>query len=105
MHYFKTMFLLKHTNYFILFTLPTRSGHWPITIFFLFPFCQQSLICLEGKLITPYEGNTILFRSSQQLSRLRLRTLEGLLEQTQCSSNTLDSPRVLVLNFRDTRTP
>ena len=45
---------------------------WPITHFFLFPFCEKSLICLEGKSMTTHRGNTILFRSSQQLPRLRL---------------------------------
>merc|ERR1712079_139783 len=45
----------------------------PLTQFFLFPFCENSLICLEGKSMTPHRGNTILFRSYQQLPRLRLR--------------------------------
>ena len=40
---------------------------WPLTQFFMFPFCKISLICLEGKSMTPHRGNTILFRSSQQL--------------------------------------
>ena len=31
------------------------------SIIFLFPFCEKSLICLEGKSITPHWGNTILF--------------------------------------------
>ena len=39
---------------------------------FLFPFCEKSLIWLEGKSMTPDRGNTILFCSSQQLPRLRL---------------------------------
>ena len=42
------------------------------SIFFLFPFCENSLICLEGKSMTPHRGNPILFRSSQQLPGLRL---------------------------------
>ena len=46
---------------------------WPPTHFFMFPFCEKILICLEGKSMTPHRGNTILFRSSQQLPRLRLR--------------------------------
>ena len=46
---------------------------------FLFPFCEKSLICLEGKSITPHRGNTILFRSSQQLTRLRLGPSKGFL--------------------------
>ena len=37
---------------------------WPLTQFFLFPLCKNSLICLEGKSMTPSRGNTILFRSS-----------------------------------------
>ena len=47
-----------------------RSGHQ--LNFFLIPFCENSLICLEGKSMTPHRGNTILFRSSQQLPRLGL---------------------------------
>ena len=27
---------------------------WPPTHFFLFPFCEKLLICLEGKSMTPY---------------------------------------------------
>ena len=50
--------------------------------------------------MTPHRGNTILFRSSQQLPRLRLgpsRTLEGLFELTrQRPSRALDSPRALL---------
>ena len=46
---------------------------------FCFPFCKKSLICLEGKLMTPHRGNTILFRSSQQLPRLRLGPSKGFL--------------------------
>ena len=52
---------------------------WPLTHFFLFPFCKNSLICLEGKSTTPHRGNTILFRSSQRLPRLRLGPLRGFL--------------------------
>ena len=26
---------------------------WPLTQFFLFPFCKKSLVCLEGKSMTP----------------------------------------------------
>ena len=52
---------------------------WPLIHFFLFPFCENSLICLEGKSMTPRRGNTILFRSSQQLPRLRLGPLKGFL--------------------------
>ena len=53
---------------------------WTLTqFFFLFPFCENSLICLEGKSMTPHRGNTILFRSSQQLPRLRLGSSKGFL--------------------------
>ena len=52
---------------------------WPLTHFFLFPFCEHSLICLEGKSMTPHRGNAILFRSSQQLPRLRLGPSKGFL--------------------------
>ena len=51
----------------------------PLTQFFLLPFCENSLICLEGKSMTPHRGNTILFRSSQQLPRLRLGPSKGFL--------------------------
>ena len=47
--------------------------------FFLYPFCEKSLICLEGKSLTPCRGNTVLLRSSQQLPRLRLPPLERIL--------------------------
>ena len=50
------------------------------SIFFLFPFfVKKSLICLEGKSMTPHRGNTVLFRSSQQLPRLRLGPSKGFL--------------------------
>ena len=52
---------------------------WPPTRFFLFPFWKKSLICLEGKSMTPHQGYTILFRSSQQLPRLRLGPSKGFL--------------------------
>ena len=55
----------------------SRSGHQ--LNFFLFSFCAKLLICLEGKLMTPHRGNTILFRSSQQLPRLRLGPSKGFL--------------------------
>ena len=55
------------------------SGLATNSIFFLFPFCKKSLICLEGKSMTPHRGNTILFRSSQQLPRLCLGPSKGFL--------------------------
>ena len=53
---------------------------------------KKSLICLEGKSMTPHRGNTILFFSSQQLPRLRLWPLKGIFSRTQCPSRALDSP-------------
>ena len=52
---------------------------WPPPKFFLFPLTEKSLICREGKLMSPLLGNTIIFPSSQQLPRLRLRPLKGFL--------------------------
>ena len=72
-------------------TLGAVPQVWPLTQFYLFPFCENSLICLEGKSMTPHRGNTILFRSSQQLPRLRLGPLTRLV---RC-----------FWNYRDTRTP
>ena len=46
--------------------------------------------------MTPHKGNTFLSRSSQQLPRLRLGTLEGLFELTLRSSRALDMPRKLL---------
>ena len=46
--------------------------------------------------MTPHEGNTFLFRSSQQLPHLRLGTLKGLFELTRRPSQALDSPRALL---------
>ena len=34
---------------------------WPPTHFFQFPFCKISLFCLEGKSMTPLQGNTFFF--------------------------------------------
>ena len=55
------------------------SQVWSPTQFFLFPFCEKSLIYLEGKSMAPHRGNNILFCSSQQLPRLRLGPLKGFL--------------------------
>ena len=49
--------------------------------------------------MTPHRGNTILFRSSQQLPRLRLVSVsdpQGLFELTRRPSQALDSPRALL---------
>ena len=52
----------------------TKQQVWPLTQFFcLFPFCKKSLICLEGKSMTPHPGGTIVFCSSQQPLCLCLR--------------------------------
>ena len=56
-----------------------KAGLDTNSILFMFPFCEKSLICVEGKSMTPSRGNTILFRSSQQLPRLRLGPLKGFL--------------------------
>ena len=51
---------------------------WPLTqIFFCFLFVKSP--GPPGKSMTPHQGNTILFRSSQQLPRLCLRPLKGFL--------------------------
>ena len=81
-----------------------RSGHW--FNFFLFPFWKEkSLIFLEGKSMTPHQGNTILFRSSQQLPRLRLGPSKGFLSW----HGALLGPSTCLVrcfrNYRDTRTP
>ena len=55
----------------------TKQQVWPLTQFFSVSFCENSLICLKGKSMTPHRGNTILFRSSQQLPRLRLGLSKG----------------------------
>ena len=57
----------------------SASGLATNSIFFCFLICENSLICLEGKSMTPHRGNTILFRSSQQLPRLHYRPSKGFL--------------------------
>ena len=46
--------------------------------------------------MNPLRGDTILLRSSQQLSLSPSRTHEGLFELTRRPSRALDSPRVLL---------
>ena len=46
--------------------------------------------------MTPSRENTILFRSSQQLPRLRLGASKGFFELTRRPSWALDSPRALL---------
>ena len=60
---------------------PRRFGPGLATnsIFFCFLFCKKSLICLEGKSMTPHRGNNILLCSSQQLPRLCLVPLKDFL--------------------------
>ena len=69
-------------------SLVPRSGNK--LNFFLFALCENSLICLEGKSMSPHRGDTILFRSSQQLPRLRLGPSTRLVHCFR--------------NYRDTRT-
>ena len=47
--------------------------------------------------MTPHQGNTVLFRSSQQLPRFRLGPLKGFLSLTQRPSWALDLPHALIL--------
>ena len=73
---------------------PNRRGSsvnqvWPPTIFVL--FCEKSLICLDGKSMTPSWVNTVLFRSSQQLPLLHF----GPLNHCVCCFR----------NYTETRTP
>ena len=81
------------------------SGVATNSIFFWFLFVKKSLICLEGKSMTPRRGNTIPFRSSQQLPRLRLRPLKGFLSW----HGALQGPSTRLVccfrNYRETRTP
>ena len=46
--------------------------------------------------MTSRRGNTILFRSSQQLPRLRLKPSKGFFELTRRPSRALDSPHALL---------
>ena len=50
--------------------------------------------------MTPRRGNAILFRSSQQLPRLRLGPLKGFFELTRRPSRALDSPRALLAELQ-----
>ena len=55
--------------------------------------------------MTPCQGITIFFRSSQQLPRLRLGPLKGFLELTRRPSRALDSPRALLLELQRYKDP
>ena len=74
---------------------------WPLTQFVLSPFCKRSLICLEGKSMTPCQG-TIPIRSSLKLPRLHLRSLKGFLSTstTRRPLRTLDLSRVRLLELK-----
>ena len=50
--------------------------------------------------MTSRRGNTLIFRSSQQLPRLRLGPLKGFFELTRRSSRALDSPPALLLELQ-----
>ena len=56
-----------------------NTGPATNSIVFCFLFVRKSLICLEGKSMTPLWRNTILCSSSQQLPRLCLGPLKGFL--------------------------
>ena len=59
---------------------PVVAEVWPTTQFQSFSISDNnSLICHEGKSMTPLWGHTFLFRSCQQLPRLRLGLLKGFL--------------------------
>ena len=60
-------------------TRPYSCQVWPLTHFFLLPFCTKSLICLEDKSMIPRWGRTILFRSSLLLPHHCLGPLKGFL--------------------------
>ena len=80
---------------------------WPLTTTFFSHFFvkKKSLICLEGKSMTPQRGNTFLLHYSQELPRLRLGPLKGFLS----SHSALQGPSTRLVrcfrNYRDTRTP
>ena len=87
---------------------PDKRQVWPLTQFFSVSFLWK-LIDLPGGFasMTPHRGNTILFRSSQQLPRLRLGPSKGFFELTRCPWRALDSPCALLLElqrYKDTDT-
>ena len=93
-----------HSQMIFLRNLSCSHKVWPLAQFFLSPFLKRSLICLEGKSMTPSWGNTILFRSSRQLPRLRLGPSKGFLSW----HGALLRPSTRLVhcfrNYRDTRT-
>ena len=60
------------------------------SIIFCSFFCEKSLICLEGKSMTPYRGNPIFLHSSQQtpssLSRALLLDLQRYKDTVRCAA-------------------
>ena len=74
------------------------SGLTTNSNYFLLPFCEKSLVCLEGKPMTPHREDTFLYRSSQHIPRLCLGPMkvEGLFELKRRPSRALDSPRALL---------
>ena len=72
---------------------------------FLIPLCEKSLICLEGKSMTPHQGNSILFRSSQQLPHLRLGPSKGFLSWHGALLGPSTRLVCCFRNYRGTRTP
>ena len=92
--------------------MPPRSGtHYP-NYFFCFLFVKKLSVCLEGKSMTPCWGNTVLFRSYQQLpcpclgplkgavsaqkALFQAPSQKGLFELTQRPSRALYSPCALL---------
>ena len=64
---------------------------------FLFPFCENSLICLEGKQINdPSSGKHCSLPFLPATPSSPSRTHEGLFELTRRPSRALDSPRALL---------
>ena len=73
-----------------------RNQVWPLTNFFLFPFCENHWFAW-----TPHRGEHYSLPFLPATPSSPSRTLEGLFELTRRPSRALDSPR----NYRDTRTP
>ena len=78
---------------------------WPLTQIFSVSFLWKIIDLLGGQINDPSSGNNILFRSSQQLPRLRLGPLKGFLSW----HSALQGPSTRLVhcfqNYRDTRTP
>ena len=74
----------------------SRPGLATISIFFCFLYVKKSLICLEGKIMTPHWGKhfSLPFLPATPLSPSR--TIEVLFELTRRPSRPLNSPRALL---------